>query len=312
MVCLPVASVSGTFLVELFAGSQLAMFLAPCAIGGFFILLFAVTLDDRRLAEADKPSWSRSELAGTFYFRPRKSPDFAWVFASRFMFVLAYAFLITDQAYYLLEKIGSAEADVPQQIFLGTLTQSGVVIAASLISGKLSDRAGRRKIFVLAAAIIYGLALIVVATAGDFSGFVIGMAISGLGFGMYVAVDLAGALPFALAPAIAPAILAIGGGSYGALYGVAAACALIAALAIVPVKGARWAEPAPSWSRVAEPVQGVEDQVEPEHELGRVVVAGRRDVATDHLDEVGILGQHGVILVHLALRLRREVVRAHG
>ena len=43
-VCLPIASVSGTFLVKLFTGNQLAMFLVPCAIGGFFILLFAATL----------------------------------------------------------------------------------------------------------------------------------------------------------------------------------------------------------------------------------------------------------------------------
>jgi MFS family permease len=33
-VCLPIASVSGTFLVQLFTGNRLAMFLAPCAIGG--------------------------------------------------------------------------------------------------------------------------------------------------------------------------------------------------------------------------------------------------------------------------------------
>jgi hypothetical protein len=52
----PVASVSGTFLVKLFTGNQLTMFLAPCAVGGLFILLFAVTLDDRRLARADKPA----------------------------------------------------------------------------------------------------------------------------------------------------------------------------------------------------------------------------------------------------------------
>ncbi|HEV2931119.1 MAG TPA: MFS transporter [Propionibacteriaceae bacterium] len=113
-VCVPVASVSGTFLVKLFTGNQLAMFLAPCAVGGLFILLFAVRLDDRRLARADKPAWSLREFASTFYVNPRKSPDFAWAFASRFMFVLAYAFLTTYQAYYLLDKIGSAEADVPR------------------------------------------------------------------------------------------------------------------------------------------------------------------------------------------------------
>ena len=49
-VCLPIASVSGTFVVKVFTGNQLAMFLVPCAIGGFFILLFAATLKDRRLA----------------------------------------------------------------------------------------------------------------------------------------------------------------------------------------------------------------------------------------------------------------------
>jgi MFS family permease len=260
-VCVPIASVSGTFVVKLFTGNQLTMFLAPCAIGGFFILLFAVTLKDRRLAKADKPTWSLRELASTFYVNPRKSPDFAWAFASRFMFVLAYAFLITYQAYYLLDKIGSAEADVPQQIFLGTLAQSVVLVAASLIGGRLSDRTGRRKVFVLTASIVYGLALFVVAIASSFNGFLVGMAIGGLGFGVYAAVDLAlvvdvlpdkdnaakdlgvfniaGALPFSIAPAIAPAILAISSGSYGVLYAIAGLCAIIGAFAILPVKGVR-------------------------------------------------------------------------
>jgi MFS family permease len=260
-VCVPIASVSGTFLVQLFASNQLAMFLVPCGVGGFFILLFAVTLKDRRLAKADKPAWSLREFASTFYVNPRKSPDFAWAFASRFLFVLAYAFLVTYQTYYLLDRIGSAEADVPHQVFLGTLAQSGFVVAASLIGGRLSDRTGRRKIFVLVAAIVYGMAIFVVAAASNFNGFLVGMAISGLGFGVYVAVDLAlvvdvlpdkdnaakdlgvfnmaGALPFSIAPAIAPAILAIGNGSYGVLYGVAGASAIIGAVAILPVKRVR-------------------------------------------------------------------------
>jgi MFS family permease len=260
-ICTPIASVSGTFVVKLFTGNQLAMFGAPCAISGFFILLFAVTLKDRRLAKKDKPNWSLREFASIFYVNPRRNPDFAWAFVSRFMFVLAYAFLATYQAYYLLEKIGSAKAEVPQQIFLGTLVQSAVVVAASLIGGKLSDRTGRRKIFVLTASVVYGVAMFVIAIASNFNGFLVGMAIGGLGFGIYVAVDLAlvvdvlpdkdnaakdlgvfniaGALPFSIAPGIAPAILAIGGGSYGVLYGVAGVCAIIGAFAILPVKRVR-------------------------------------------------------------------------
>ncbi|HEX9064926.1 MAG TPA: MFS transporter [Streptosporangiaceae bacterium] len=260
-VCLPVASVCGTFVVRLFTGNLVAEFLVPCAIGGFCILLFAVSLDDRRLADAEKPVWSVREFAATFYVNPRKNPDFAWAFASRFMFVLAYAFLVTYQAFYLLDKIGTARAEVPQQIFLGTLVQSAVIIAASVLGGKASDWAGRRKIFVLTASVLYGVALFAVAVATDFDGFLVGMAIGGLGFGVYVAVDLAlvvdvlqdqrnaakdlgvfniaGALPFSIAPAIAPAILAIGGGSYGTLYVVAGFCAILGAGAIVPVRRVR-------------------------------------------------------------------------
>ena len=261
-VCVPVASVTGSFVVKLFTGNQLTMFLAPCAIGGFFVLLFAVRLDDRRLEERDKPAWSLREFASTFYVDPRRSPDFAWAFASRFLFVLAYAFLTTYQAYYLIAHLGSAEADVPGQIFLGTLTQSAVVVAASLLGGGLSDRMGRRKVFVLTASMVYALAMFVVAAATGFNVFLVGMAIGGLGFGIYVAVDLAlvvdvlpgdgkaaakdlgvfniaSALPYSIAPAIGPAILAIGGGSYGVLYAVAGVCAVLGALAILPVRRVR-------------------------------------------------------------------------
>ena len=260
-ICLPIASVSGTYVVQLFTGNTLAMFLAPCAIGGFFVLLFALTLKDRRLAVADKPAWSLREFASAFYVNPRRNPDFAWAFTSRFMFVLAYAFLTTYQVYYLLEKLGSAEGDVPRQLFLATVAMSSVVVVASLLGGWLSDLTGRRKVFVGAASLVFGLAMFVIAAAGTFSGFVVGMAIGGLGFGLYTAVDLAlvadvlpdpasaakdlgvmniaGALPSSVAPAVAPAILALGGGSYSVLYAVAGACAVLGAGAILKVKRVR-------------------------------------------------------------------------
>ena len=261
-VCVPIASATGTFVVQLFSGSELAMFLAPCALGGIFVLLFALVLDDRRLAPESKPAWSLREFASTFYVNPRRNPDFAWAFSSRFLFVLAYAFLTTFQAYYLLNRIGVAEADVPQLIFFGTLVNSAGVIVASLLGGTLSDRVGRRKVFVIGGAVVYGIAMFLVALAGAIEGFFVGMAVAGFGFGLYMAVDLAlvvdvlpdpanaakdlgvlniaGALPSSIAPAIAPAILAFGsGGSYGVLYAIAGICAALAALAILPIRLAR-------------------------------------------------------------------------
>jgi MFS family permease len=260
-ICLPIASVSGTFVVKLLTGNEVAMLLVPSAVGGLFILVFAVTLNDRRLAHADVPPWSLREFASSFYVDPRENPDFGWAFASRFLLVMAYAVLVTYQAYYLLNKIGSAEVDVPGQIFLGTLVQSVALVGASLVGGKLSDRTGRRKIFVFSASIVYGAALFVLASASDFNGYLVGMAISGLGFGMYFAVDLAlvvdvlpssdraakdlgvfnmaSAIPFSVAPAIAPLVLAIGSGSYGVLYAAAGLCAVIGAFVILGVKRVR-------------------------------------------------------------------------
>ncbi len=260
-VSVPVASVVGTFLVQLFPGNQPAMFLAPCAIGGFFVLLFVATLDDRRLPPGARPPLSLRDLAGAFSFHPRRDPDFGWAFASRFLFISAFAFLTTYQAYYLIARIGSTQTEVPHQVFVATLVQSVVLVAASVSGGRLSDRTGRRKVFVAAASAVYAVALVGVALAGSFEGFLVAMAVSGLGFGLYTAVDLAlvtdvlpdpeaaakdlgvfnmaNALPFAFAPAVAPAVLAASDGSYGVLYAVAGLCAALAALAILPVKGVR-------------------------------------------------------------------------
>jgi MFS family permease len=260
-ITVPVAAVLGTFLVQLFEGSQVAMFLAPCAIGAVLVVTFAARLDDRRLAPDDARPWSLRDLLAAFAMHPRRDPDFAWAFAGRFLFICAYAFLTTYQAFYLLEQVGSSEAEVPRQVFLATSVQSAVLVVASLSAGRLSDRTGRRKAFVAAAAMTYGVALFVIAAADSFNGFLVGMAISGLGFGTYLAVDLAlvadvlpdaadsardlglfniaNALPYALAPAVAPLILAASGDSYSVLYAVAGTCALLAAAAVVPIRAVR-------------------------------------------------------------------------
>lgn len=260
-VCLPTASVSGTFLVQLFAGNEVAMFLAPCAIGAFFVLLFVATMPDRHLEAESRTPWSWRQLATALVLDPRRSPDFAWAFAGRFLFITAYAFLTTYQAYYLIDHLGSAESDVPRQVFIATLVQSGVLVVASLVGGRMSDLTGRRKVFVAVASVVYGSALLGVAASGHFSGFLVWIAVAGLGFGLYMAVDLAlvtdvlpdpddaakdlgvfniaNALPFALAPAAAPAVLAASGGSYAVLYAVAGGCAVAGALSVIPIKGVR-------------------------------------------------------------------------
>ena len=105
-VCLPAASVAATYLVQAFEGRQLMMFLAPLLVGGVLVGIFTSSLRDRRLDAVDKPPWSLKQLVGTFYVSPRANPDFAWAFTSRFMLVMAYAFLVTYQAYFLIDELG--------------------------------------------------------------------------------------------------------------------------------------------------------------------------------------------------------------
>lgn len=257
----PLASVTGTYLVQLVDHSTLLMFAVPCAVGGATVLLFAWRLKDRRLAASNKPPWSIREVAATFYVSPRTNPDFAWAFLSRFLLVMAYAFLVTFQAFFLLSQVGSTEEAVPRQVYLGTVAQSVALVAVAPVAGRISDRVRRRKVFVMAAAVIYAAALFVIGGASSVDQYLVGMGIGGVGFGMYMAVDLAlvvdvladpltaakdlgvlniaGALPFALAPAVAPGILALGQGSYTLLYVVAGACALAGAVTVAPIRSVR-------------------------------------------------------------------------
>jgi MFS family permease len=259
-IAMPVALITGTYVVQLVVPNQLAMFLFPAGVGGVFILLFAYVLKDRKLDAADKAPWSLREVAQIFYVDPRRQRDFAWVWASRFMFVLTHSFLTTYQAFYLIDHLGLPEDDVPGKIFLGTLVSSVLTIASSLFAGRCSDLIGRRKVFVLVAAVIFGTGLFVIASASGLGGFLLGMGIVGVGFGAYLAVDLAlvtevlphsenaakdlgvfniaSALPQVVAPAIAPMILAAGGG-YPVLYVVAGSCGVVSALMVLKVRGVR-------------------------------------------------------------------------
>ena len=107
-VCLPVASVAATYLVQAFEGRQLMMFLAPAA--GRRRARRASSPAPFTTAGSTRPTSRHgrcAQLVGTFYVNPRANPDFAWAFTSRFMLVMAYAFLVTYQAYYLIDEVGS-------------------------------------------------------------------------------------------------------------------------------------------------------------------------------------------------------------
>ena len=261
-ICLPLGQVGGTFLVQHVATSKLLMFMAPATIGMALVLLFACVLPDRRLSVGTVPPLRRHELIDIYWVNPRRHPDFAWTWLSRLLLVLGTAFLNTYQPFYLIDKLGYAESQVPTLIFHGILMQTVAIVAVSIVGGRLSDAIGRRKVFVLVGATVYAIGLWVIAGADDYVAFLLGMSITGIGHGIYFAVDLAlvtdvlpnrwrdaakdlgifnvaNALPQAIAPAVAPFILALSDGNYTVLFGVAGAIALLASITILPVKSVR-------------------------------------------------------------------------
>ncbi|RBY83638.1 hypothetical protein DQ238_00670 [Geodermatophilus sp. TF02-6] len=180
---------------------------------------------------------------------------------------MGIATLVTFQAFYLLGQLGVALDRVATLVALSTFVHYVFVFVASPVGGWLSDRLDRREVFIGVAAGGYAVGLVVIAVAGSFGVFLVGMAITGIGEGAYLAVDLAlvadvlpdpaeaakemgvfnvaSALPPALAPAVAPLFLAIpflGRGDDGNFVALFAACGLFAALgalAIRPVRSAR-------------------------------------------------------------------------
>ncbi len=264
--CIQGGILAGIYVAQFSGGDVVKMFTWPmfaCAGG---LVLFMLTLKDRRLAKEDAAPIDLVRFAKDFWINPRTAPDFSWAFVSRFMLFMGLATLISYQVYYLIDVLGIAPADVPTYLFKATVALTIATVVSSALAGWLSDLIGRRKIFVLMSAVIYGAGLIVIGLAPDFNQFVVGATICGIGQGVYVAVDLAlvaavlpnkganaakdfgifniaNALPQSFAPAIAPIFLGLGavadGKNYTALFIAAGVFAIIGALAIVPIRTVR-------------------------------------------------------------------------
>ncbi|MBX6764804.1 MAG: MFS transporter [Rubrobacteraceae bacterium] len=268
---IPVGAIGGTFIAQSVSGTIPLMFLLPAVVSFVCIAILFSILEDRRLSPEQArrlPRYGLREFLDSFWVNPRRHPDFGWAWLSRFLVFMGVDTLVTYQAFYLINHLGLDPARVARFVFFGTLVHYGALVLVSVAGGWLSDRLGRRKVFVMSAAALYGIGLIFIALAPSFTVFLIGMAVTGLAEGIYSAVDLAlvadvlphpdnvakdlgvfqitSSLPQSLAPAVAPAFLAIPlfgggqpGGNYTALFTIAALLAFLGALAVRPIRGVR-------------------------------------------------------------------------
>ncbi len=263
--CIPAGMISGMAIANYFKDSTQLMFLVSPVILIVVIFVLCTAYKDSDIDRGSLAPFSFKQMFKDFYFNPVAVPDFTWAFVSRLMFFMALATFFGYQVYFLMDRLGYSQSDIPGVMVKVNLITSAVQIASSFLSGWLSDLVGRRKVFIWSSAALYGVGLVMVGYSDSYNSFLLGACVMSLSFGVYFAVDIAlvtevlpdeknnaakdlgvmnvaGTLPQTFAPAVAPLFLFAGGQSvpdYGFLFAAAAVYAFIGAVAIVPIKKVR-------------------------------------------------------------------------
>jgi MFS family permease len=136
------------------------------------------------------PITFRSLFAG-LWISPRKHPDFAWAFAARFFFILGYFMVLFFELYLLTDYVGLPLAQANQTIGILAIVNLATTLPAVLIGGIVSDRIGRRKVFVYIASALVAIGFLIPLLLPTVAGMAIMSAVSGIGFGLYTACDTA-------------------------------------------------------------------------------------------------------------------------
>ncbi|BBH67345.1 MFS transporter [Actinoplanes sp. OR16] len=229
---------------------------AGVAIVAFTV--FVVLSPDRDNRGDERRPFSFAVLVRSFWFNPREHPDFGWAFLGRFLLYLGYFGISNYQLYILQDHIGLGDDAVDFVPVLGIASLATMLISIA-IGGPLSDRVGRRKVFIYASSIICAAGLVGPWLLPTKTGMLIFALVTGFGFGFFQSVDtalvtqvlpaqedaakdlgvvnIAATLPQVLAPGIAGAIVVAFG--YGSLFPIAIVLMVLGGFAVAPIKTVR-------------------------------------------------------------------------
>jgi MFS family permease len=207
--------------------------------------------------ELRQPMTARSLIEG-LWISPREHPDFGWTLLSRILVNFGNAFGTSLLLYFL--EFGLKDPDADDDLLILILIYMVFVIIASLVFGRLSDKLGRRKAFVFLSSAIQGVAALLLAFVPELTAAMIAAGLLGLGYGCFLSVDqalatqvlpdpesrgkdlgimnIATAVPQAMAPLIGAGIVAALGGFMG-LFILSGLFAFAGALAVARVKAVR-------------------------------------------------------------------------
>ena len=245
-----------------FAGQQLARVgVGYTALGIAVIvvsILFVLLNPDRSTKDVQQAPFQWGRFARGFWISPRRHPDYAWAFAGRFFMVLGYQAIQNYNLYILTDYI---KLDIGAAGALYGLTASITSVAmvvSTLLFGKLSDVLHRRKALVFLATILMAIAIAVPLVSPTVGAMIVYAVIVGIGYGAYLAVDLAlmidvlpsqgdlgkdlgvlnvaSNLPQTLTPVVAAALLGAFAGNYASIFIYAIVAVVLSSLFVLPIK----------------------------------------------------------------------------
>ncbi|UWD84173.1 MFS transporter [Curtobacterium flaccumfaciens] len=261
-----IAPVLGVSIAGAFAGDALLLFFVPGILGAVLVLFFVVFLpepDSRRMV---LPELRVATVLRKLVFNPRRYPDFAWNWLGRFFFYFGLSLNTTFTAFFFAQRLGITVTEVAGVIAVLSLGGIVTTVVGALGGGFLSDKLKRRRVFVLLSGILFAAGAVTMALSPSLPLLVTGSLISGVGIGMFSAVDqallldvlperdtdagrfmgitgFATSVPQAVAPLIAPLFLVIGatGGekNYTLLYLLAGVFTVIGGLLALRVRSVR-------------------------------------------------------------------------
>jgi MFS family permease len=256
-----VGILGGTYVAQFFQGSMIIMFVGPSILAIGAMLVFAFVLPDQVLRT--KPD--RMDLRDwweTFWVSPLKFPDYALAWWSRFLITLASFMFTTVRFFYINLHLEIPTEDVAGIISTSVLIYTIALVISGYIAGWLSDRFGRRKIFVWGSTVLFAAGTVGLSMIDSVGAFYVLEAFMGMAYGIYVGVDLAlvvdvlpnpddagkdlgvfniaNALPQTLAPVLTGILAYVGTyPNFTLLLWVAGAAGLIGAVVIFPIKKVR-------------------------------------------------------------------------
>jgi MFS family permease len=186
---LPLGAVIGALLVTRVVNSTQLSYFVFIGILLVVMVLLVLVIHDKALPKDAAPRFNLGGFLASFWVNPVKYPDFGWAWLTRFLVYLGYFISLGYLLYFLQDAVHYQKAAQGVTTFQVILT--GTLLIASVISGILSDKFQRRKIFVIGASLVIVLAFLILAFFQTWPAVEVAAAVLGIGFGAYLGVDIA-------------------------------------------------------------------------------------------------------------------------